>query len=210
MWITYAKTEIDSTLSDCTTSTQLHTDSHSKSRMNLTLDTYTTTTQLYGDFYSKGYMNQRFLTSTQIVEFHYTDAFLANKISNTGNVSLPGHLGIGTYPYASSRIGYNAEVNGYTGYAELKAASSYDMLLNLQTARTDGGWMYFEINNGDYMQLSRSDDKVNIHKNTATSGNSDVGVGASQTSVKANVNHAGHQGNVQIEARWRSQGCHTS
>ena len=38
------------------------------------------------------------------------------------------------------------------------------------------------------------------------SGHLDVGVGASQTSIKAYVNHAGRQGNIQIEARWRSQG----
>ena len=42
--------------------------------------------------------------------------------------------------------------------------------------------------------------------NTPTSGNLDVGVGASQTSIKAYANHAGHQGNVDIEARWNSPG----
>ena len=97
---------------------------------------------------------------------------LADTVSNTGNVSLPGHLDIGT-TYTSSRIRCNAEVGGYTGYAELKAESSYGMFLNLSTTRTDGGWMYFGINNDDYIQLSSSDNKVNIHKNT-TSGNLDV------------------------------------
>ena len=33
-----------------------------------------------------------------------------------------------------------------------------------------------------------------------------MGLGVSQTSIKAYVNHAGHQGNVEIEARWNSQG----
>ena len=42
--------------------------------------------------------------------------------------------------------------------------------------------------------------------NTAISGNLDVGVGASQTPFKAYVDHAGHQGNVEIEARWNPQG----
>ena len=203
-------------------------------------------------------------------------------------MSLPGHLDIGT-TYTSSRIRCNAELGGYTGYAELKAANSYDMFLNLSTTRTDGGWMYFKINNDDYMQLSGSDNKVNMYKDTtisghldaqrltlnkpsndsetplkltnnnpnwevmalestiagdgclqsfktaqspivrntgvwnqnqygirhgvhglwiydngniSISGNLNVGVGASQTSVKAYVNHAGHQGNVDIEARW--------
>ena len=45
----YAKTEIDSTLNDYTTSAQLHTDFIAK-LTNLIFDTYTTTTQLYDDF----------------------------------------------------------------------------------------------------------------------------------------------------------------
>ena len=46
----YSNTEIDSTLSDYTTSAQLHTDFYSKIKMNIILGTYTTTTQLYNDF----------------------------------------------------------------------------------------------------------------------------------------------------------------
>ena len=42
--------------------------------------------------------------------------------------------------------------------------------------------------------------------NTSVSGNSDVGLGASVTSIKAYVNHCGNQGNIQMEARWGSQG----
>ena len=43
--------------------------------------------------------------------------------------------------------------------------------------------------------------------NTTISGNLDVGTTQAQTSIKAYVNHAGHQGNIQIGARWRrSQG----
>ena len=65
--------------------------------------------------------------STTLFEFYYTegdiDTLLTDTVSNTGNVSLPGHLDIGT-TYTSSRIRYNAEVNGYTGFAELKAQST--------------------------------------------------------------------------------------
>ena len=80
------------------------------------------------------------------------------------------------------------------------------MFINLQTTRTDGGCMYFQIKNDDYMQLPGSGSKANTYKDTTMSGNLNVGVGASQTSIKAYVHHAGHQGNAQIEARWRSQG----
>ena len=41
------------------------------------------------------------------------------------------------------------------------------MYLNLPTTRMDGGWMYFKINNDDYMQLSGSDNEVNIYKDTS-------------------------------------------
>ena len=67
----------------------------------------------------------------------------ADKVTNIGDVELPGMLDIGTSGYTNSRIRCNAELNGYAGYAELNAASSYDMFLNLSTTRTDGGWMYF-------------------------------------------------------------------
>ena len=80
---------------------------YSKVKTNLIVDTYTTTTQLYNDFYSKG----------------DTDNLLANKVYTTGDVASTGHLDIGT-TYTSSRIRCNAEVNCYTGYAELKAAST--------------------------------------------------------------------------------------
>ena len=66
-------------------------------------------------------------------------------------MSLPGHLDIGT-TYTSSRIRCNAEVDCDTGYAEIKAASSYDMFPNLQTTYPNGRWMHFKISNDSYMQ----------------------------------------------------------
>ena len=68
--------------------------------MAVILDIYTTATQRYDGFYSKGYVNQMLVQSTTLFEFYYTkgdiDTLLTDKESNTGNVSLPGHLGIGT------------------------------------------------------------------------------------------------------------------
>ena len=54
-------------------------------------------------------------------------------------------LDIGTSGYTNSRIRCNADIGDYTGYAELRAANSYEMFLNLSTTRTDGGWMYFKL-----------------------------------------------------------------
>ena len=65
--------------------------------------------------------------------------------------------------------------NGYTGFAEINAAGSYDMFIILSTTRVNGGWMYFKIHNDSYMQLSGSDNKVSFYKDTPISGNLDVG-----------------------------------
>ena len=120
-------------------------------------------------YYSTGsYVGYNFYTKPE------TDTLLADKVTNIYDSGLPGMLDIGTSGYTNSRIRCNAELNGYTGYAGLRAYSSYDMHLDLSTARTDGGWMYFKINNGDYIQVSGCDDKVNMYTDTAISGNSDV------------------------------------
>ena len=84
--------------------------------------------------YSTGsYVGYNFHTKTE------TDTLLADKSTNIGDISLPGMLDIGTSGYKNSRIRCNADFGGYTGYAELRAANSYDMFLNLSTTRADGG-----------------------------------------------------------------------
>ena len=80
-------------------------------------------------------------------------------------------LDIGTSGYTNSRSRCNATVGGCTGYAESKAANSYEMFLNLSTTRADGGWTYFKIKNDDYIQLSGSDNKVDIYKDTSLLSN---------------------------------------
>ena len=104
-----------------------------------------------------------------------TGTLLADKLNNIGDIDLPGWLDIGTPGYTNRSIRCNADVGGYIGYAELGANSSYDMYLNLPTTRTDGGWMYFEINNDNYMQLPGSDNKVNIYRDTTIKGRLDAG-----------------------------------
>ena len=121
-------------------------------------------------YYSTGsYVDYTFYTKAE------TDTLLAYKLTNIGDIDLPGMLDIGTSGCTNSRIRCNATVGGYSGYAELKAANSYEMFLNSSTTRTDGGWMYFKINNDDYMQLPGSDNKVNIYKDTSINCNLEVG-----------------------------------
>ena len=64
-------------------------------------------------------------------------------------------LDIGT-TYTNSRIRCDAEVDGHTGYAGLHAQSSYDMYLNLQTTRVNGGWVHHKINGVTHLLLSGS------------------------------------------------------
>ena len=116
--------------------------------------------------YSTGsYVDYYFYTKTE------TDTCSANKLTNIGDIGLPGWLDIGTSGYTNSRIRCNADISGCTVYAELRAATSYDMFLNLPTTRIDGGWVYFKINNDDDVQLPSSDNKVNVYKDTSISSN---------------------------------------
>ena len=115
-------------------------------------------------------------------------------------------LDIGTSGYINSRIRCNADIGGYTGYAELRAANSYDMFLNLSTTRTDGGWVYFKIDNDDYIQLSCSDNKVNIYKDTSISGNLEVGAGAVTSNIKAFASHNGNTFSCELIAVNRDRG----
>ena len=147
---TYTKTEVDTLLyTNYPSLSFIGYNFYSKTETDSTLSDYITTTQLYDDFYSKGYVNQMLAQSTTLFELYYAkgdlDTSLANKVSNIGGIPLPGMLDIGTSAYRNSRIRCNAEVGGYTGYVELKAASSYDMFLNLSTTRTDGVWMCFKL-----------------------------------------------------------------
>ena len=72
--------------------------------------------------YSTGsYIDYTFYTKADI------DTLLADELINIGDIELQGWLDIGTSGYTNSRIRCNADVNGYTGYAELRAASTYGM-----------------------------------------------------------------------------------
>ena len=151
--------------------------------------------------YSTGsYVDYNFYTKAE------TDTLLADKVTNTGDIELPGMLDIGTSGYTNSRIRCNVELNGYTGYAELRAANSYDMFLSLSTTRTDGGWMYFKINNNSYIQLSGSDNKVTIYKDTTISGNLDVGVGDPTSYIKTNAEDRGNTSYCELKTVNRDHG----
>ena len=107
----YSKLYIDNT---CIPSTQTGALYYNKTETGNMLLSYTT----------GSYVDYNFYTKTE------TDTLLADKLTNMGDISLPGMLDIGTSGYTNSRIRCNADIGGYTGYAELRAANSYDMFQN--------------------------------------------------------------------------------
>ena len=62
---------------------------------------------------------------------------------------VDGNLDVGSG--SSSTINVHAANNGYTGYGGLKAQSSYDLYLNLQTTRVNGGWVHHEVNGDSFL-----------------------------------------------------------
>ena len=150
----YSKTEIESTQSGYITSTQIGASYYTKSEIDTTLSLYPPSAQILSNFYSKLYIGNTFVSSAQTGTLYYnkteadnmflacstgsyvdytfytkteTDNLLAGKLINTGDISLPGWLDICTSGYTNSRIRCNATGNGgYSGYAEMRAFSSYD------------------------------------------------------------------------------------
>ena len=88
-------------------------------------------------------------------------------VNQNGDTIIGGNLDVGSG--SSSKINVHAANNGYTGHAELNAASSFDMYLDLETTRVNGGCVYFTINGDSYMQLPGTDNKVNIYNDTTIS-----------------------------------------
>ena len=145
---------IDLALQSYLTSTQIEDSYYNKNETDTTL--YTSTAQILNNFHSQFYIDNMFLTSAQTGTSFYTKTgtgnLLANKVSTTGGGSMAGHLDVGI-SCDLSRIRSHAKFNGYNGYAELNAARSYDMYLNLEATRVNGGWVFFKINGDSYMQL---------------------------------------------------------
>ena len=77
---------------------------------------------------------------------------------------------------------------------------------NLKTAQSPIVWNTGLWNQGQYgIRHGAHGFWIYDNGNTTISGNLDVGPDPATTSIKAYVNHAGHQGNVALEARWNSQ-----
>ena len=80
-------------------------------------------------------------------------------------------------------------------------------LQNFQTVQSPTVWDTGVWNQNQYgIRHVSAGPRVYDNGKTSISGHLDVGPSQANTSIKACANHAGHQGNVEIEARWGSQG----
>ena len=86
--------------------------------------------------------------------------------------------------------------------------SNNELLFALRCRPLNQLWCFGVSTSNQYIISHGSSTKLSIQSNgnTTISGNLDVGPSQAVTSIKAYVNNAGHQGNVEIEARWNSQG----
>ena len=75
-----------------------------------------------------------------------------NKVTIYKDTTITNNLDVGSG--GSSKVNVHAANNGYTGYAEFKAQSSYDMVLNLSTTRVNGGWVCHKNNKDIFLLLS--------------------------------------------------------
>ena len=80
-------------------------------------------------------------------------------------------------------------------------------LQNFKTAQSPTVWNTGVWNQSEYgIRHGVNGIWIYDNGNTTISGNLNVGQSQAVTSIKAYVNHAGHQGNVEIKALWNSQG----
>ena len=80
-------------------------------------------------------------------------------------------------------------------------------LFEYLTSASSTSWWQGILGGSNEFVIKTGSNGLTIKPNgdTTISGNLDVGPSQAQTSIKAYVNHLGHQGNVEIEARWNSQ-----
>ena len=132
-----------------------------------------------------------------------SDTTTCLRVSPNGNSTISGNLDVSVSNARTSVKAYKT-MEGYTSFIELEAKWDSQGYLNSESNKP--GAHYFFLTVKDDLHMYCGNNLVHIVKDTTIDGNLDVGVGASQTSIKAHVNHAGCICNVQIEARWRSQG----
>ena len=138
-------------------------------------------------------------TSNQYIISHENSTKFS--IQPIGNTTISGNLDVA------------GRIDGSHLYVQPKSSTNSATMVFDQSMSSEFGSDSHDINvygrQGGNSHLKSYNGKSGSVCNVLTYGNLDVGTAQAVTSIKAYVNHAGHQGNVQIEARWKSQGCYS-
>ena len=155
--------------------------------------------------------------STEGVNWGSSNEFIIKSGSNgltiqsNGDTTISGTLGVQRLSITNTSaraIEFNNTMhNGPYPVAVSQNYSNDNKSFALRCRPLNQLWRFGVTTSGQYSISHEKSTKFSIQPNgnTTTSGNLDVGPSQAQTSIKAYVNHAGSQGNIQIEARWRSE-----
>ena len=103
----------------------------------------------------------------------------------------------------------NESPGGATGISYQSTASGQGCLIAYATAQSAVGWtegVNWGSSNEFIIKTGSNGLTIESNCDTTISGNLDVGPSQAVTAIKAYVNHAGHQWDVEIKALWNSQG----
>ena len=133
-------------------------------------------------------------------------------VNQNGDTTISGTSGVQGLSIISTSAGpieiNNTMHNGPYLVAIPQSHNNNDLLFALRCRPLNQLWCFGVATSNQYIISHENSTKFSIQSNgnTTTGGNLDAGTAQAVTSIKAYVNHAGRQGNVEIEARWHSQG----
>ena len=174
---------------------------------------YTDSVDLTTDYHKKADIDNMLLSYST---GSYVDYNLANKVSTTGDASISWNLDVSKalnsqrHPTESDTILLviiNTSSSG-AGFIGKNVSTVKGCWFDYLTGASSTSWWQGISSGSNEFVIKTGSNGLTIQSNgdTTISGNLDVGPSQAVTSIRAYVNHAGHQGNVEIKALWHSQG----
>ena len=133
-------------------------------------------------------------------------------VQSNGDTTISGTLNAQRLPITNTSaraIETNDTMhNGPYLVATSQNYSNHNLLFALRCRPLNQLWCSGVTTSNQYIISHENSTKSSIQSNgnTTTGGNLNVGPSQAQTPIKAYVNHAGSQSNIQIEAKWGSEG----
>ena len=169
---------------------------------------YTNSVDLTTDSYNKNDIDNVLLPYST---GSYVDYDLANKVFTTGDASISGNLEVQRF-YITNTTARPFEINNtlHNGPYLLAISqnfSSNDLLFALRCRPLNQLWCFGVATSNQYIISHENSTKLSIKSNgNTTSGNLDVSVSNTRTSIKAYNTTDGYIFYVELEAKWNSQG----